>query len=66
MDSPRLAPQPHYRPSPTFLPTENENLFGRFFRNVAQAMVHAIFHQGKEMTENTDLFPKKRTPGPEE
>jgi hypothetical protein len=66
MDSPRLEPQQHYRPSPTFLPKENENLFGRVFRNIVQAIIHAIFHQGKEIAEHTDLFPQKRPPEIEE
>jgi hypothetical protein len=66
MDTPKLSTQGAYRPSPTFLPQENESLFGRFFRNVVQAIIHAVFHQGKEMTENTDLFPNKRPAGPQE
>jgi len=62
----RLEQQHQYRPSPTFLPDEGENLFIRMLKNFVQAAIHAVFHQGMTMTEGVDLFPNRMSPEQQE
>jgi hypothetical protein len=58
MNTPRLAQNEAYHPSPTFLPQKDEPLLVRIIKNIGQAMIHSLFHQGKEITEHADLFPR--------